>query len=83
MIRPIAIALVALSLTACITVEIPAPEYPELPEATDAVNEAEDALLVDKPKSEVSVAKRSTHRPADTPLPAATVHPGNSRPDTS
>ena len=93
MIKPIAIALIALSalsLTACITVEIPAPEYPELPEmdelseASDAADKASDAVSVGaKLKSAVSVTERSTPRPANTPLPAATVQPANHRPDTS
>ena len=45
MIKPIVIALIVLSLTACITVEIPAPEYPELPER-DELPEITD--VVDK-----------------------------------
>ena len=83
MLKLIAVALADLTLTACITVEIPAPEYPEPPEMEDAAGKTDDAALFDKPKSEVSAAKRNTPRPADTPLPAATVHPSNSRPDTS
>ena len=90
MIKSIAIALIVLSLTACITVEIPAPEYPELPEmdelseASDAADKASDAVSVGaKPKQVSGVTERSTPRPADTPLPAATVQPANHRPDTS
>ena len=90
MIKPIAIALVALSLTACITVEIPAPDYPDIPEmdelseVSDAADKASDAVSVSaKTKSGANVTERSTPRPADTPRPAATARPVNNRPDTS
>ena len=90
MIKPIAIALIVLSLTACITVEIPAPDYPEIPEmdelseVSDAADKASDAVSVSaKTKSGANVTERSTPRPADTPRPAATARPVNSRPDTS
>ena len=90
MIKPIVIALIVLSLTACITVEIPAPEYPELPERdelpeiTDVVDLSDDTVSVNaNTKSGASVAERSTPRPADTPRPAATARPAKSRPDTS
>ena len=84
MLKLIVIALTALSLTACITVEIPAPEYPELPDASDS-----DRILDSVPqtttgsKPQDSAPERSTQRPADTARPAATVHPAKMRPDTS
>ena len=83
MIKPIAIALVALSLTSCITVEIPAPEYPDLPEVEEAVDKVEEAMPADGLKPAVSPDGQSTPRPSDTPLPAATVHPAKQRPDIS
>lgn len=84
MVRIIAIALVALSLTACITVEVPAPEYPGTPEAVEI--EGETATPQSPKEASKPVARdvaRSTPRPADTPLPASTVNPAKRRPDTS
>ena len=84
MLKPIAVALAALSLTACITFEVPAPEYPEPPEVGDSVGESDDAQSA-KVSSEraVSSAERSTPRPADTARPAVAVNPAKQRPDTS
>lgn len=83
MIKPIAIALVALSLTACITVEVPAPEYPGTPEVVEVEGEADTPQSPKEASKPVARnAERSTPRPADTPLPAATVHPAKRRPDT-
>ena len=84
MIKLIVVSLIALSLTACITVEVPAPEYPELPEVVDTVTNADTLETTKEASKPVSNnAQRSTPQPADTPLPAATVHPGKRRPDTS
>lgn len=87
MLKAIAISLIALSLTACITVEIPAPVYPEPSEAADSVSESADVSLdtedTKDPKSEAGNRERSTPRPANTARPAATVHPVKQRPDTS
>ncbi len=83
MIKPIAIALVALSLTACITVEIPAPEYPDF-RNSDVVSETGTPEPPKAARAPVATsAARSTPRPADTPLPAATVDPAKWRPDAN
>lgn len=83
MLKLMAIALATLCITACITVEIPAPEYPELPEVGDSVSKSDNPKSgKTNSKSTVSVEGRSTPRPADTALPAA-AHSAKRRPDSS
>lgn len=84
MLKLIVIALTALSLTACITFEIPAPEYPELSDVSDS-DRISDSVppTTTGSKPQDSTPERSTPHPADTARPAATVHPAKMRPDTS
>lgn len=74
MIKFIAIVLGALSLTACITVEVPPPEYSESADVVDAVGETDTS----ETSYEATVVKNVER---NTPRPSATVHPAKRRPD--